>query len=148
MPQHRPLALAGLLFLAGCGGGAAAPSVEQARVNLPAAPGLPGAGYFVLKGGRGDALVAVNSPAAGRIEMHETATDGRGVSSMRPLPEVVLDGRDATFEPGGRHLMLFGLGGDLRPGQTIPLTFRFRTAQPVTVQARLAAPGGAGHEMH
>jgi periplasmic copper chaperone A len=148
MPKRRAAALAGLLFLAGCGGAANAPSVEQARVNLPAVPGVPGAGYFVLKGGSGDALVAVTSPAAERIEMHETTTDTRGVTSMRPVAEAALDGEDVMFEPGGRHLMLFGMRDDLSPGQTIPLTFRFRAAPAVTVEARLTGPGGDGHAMH
>jgi len=147
----RKGAIAGLLavlLLAGCGGGEATPpSVEEARITLPAAPGVPGAGYFTIQGGKADALVAVSSPAAARIEMHETASDARGVTSMRPLAEVPL-GDEVSFEPGGKHLMVFELGGNVRAGQAIPLTFRFRTAAPVTVAAQVVPPGAATQDMH
>ena len=148
----RNRAMAGLftsLVITACGGGpAAAPTVADARVSLAAAPGVPGAGYFTLRGGEtSDALVAVETPAAERVEMHESVTDARGVSSMRPLGELSLGEEELVFAAGGRHLMVHGLRPDLRAGQTIPLTFRFRTAPPITAQAQLVAPGGAGHGM-
>jgi copper(I)-binding protein len=137
--------LAAAMLLAGCQGReqAAGPSVTQARITLPAAPGVPGAGYFLLRGGSGaDALVGVNSPAAERIEMHESGTDARGVTTMRPLDQVPL-GEEITFSPGGKHLMVYGLDPQTPPGTAVELTFRFRTAEPVTVRAALM-PAGSG----
>lgn len=146
--------LAGLLPLlvaCGCAAGSAdpVPVVSDATVAAPAAPGVPGAGYFTLRGGAGgDALLGVTSTAARRIEMHESVTDDRGVSSMRPVAQVPL-GDDVAFAPGGRHLMVHDLRGDLAAGALVPLTFRFRLAAPVTVQARLVAPGMQGsHAAH
>lgn len=143
--------LAAGLILAGCQGEppAATPTVAQARIALPAAPGLPGAGYFVLCGGSGsDALLGVASPAAERIEMHESGADARGVTTMRPLAELPLGGaREMAFAPGGKHLMVHGLDPQARPGTPIELTFRFRSAAPVTVRAPLVPPGSGAADM-
>lgn len=151
--RNRKFALfAGALILAACQGTQTPTviTVEDARVSLAAAPGVPGAGYFVIKGGSAnDALVGVTSSAAERIEMHESGTDARGVTAMRPLREPPLGAAEGlVFAPGGRHLMVHGLQQDLREGQAIPLTFRFRSAPNVTIRARLLAPGAAAQGMH
>jgi periplasmic copper chaperone A len=150
--MHRagpsPLFILALLVLAGCSA-ASTPSatVADARVRLPAAPGLPAAGYFRadLTGGE-DAVRGAASPAAARIELHTTRAEG-GMSRMRAASEVAGTGR-IVFEPGGNHLMIFGLRGDLRPGGAIPITITFRNAPAVTVEARLEPPGGADHGGH
>jgi periplasmic copper chaperone A len=60
----------------------------------------PGPEPLVLTGARSDAVRA--------IEMHVTLRDGDMVR-MRRLDEVVVEaGETVRFEPGGRHLMLFG----------------------------------------
>ncbi len=124
------------------------PQVGEAKVRLPAAPGLPGAGYFQLTGfGGSEVLTGASSPAAERIELHLTSEEN-GVSRMRKLDQISLPTTGTlAFEPGAHHLMLFGLRDGLQAGQTIPLTLTFAKAQPVTVEARLEAPGG-GMEGH
>lgn len=139
---------AALLAAAGCSGESnPVARVDNAIVRLPAAPGAPGAGYFSAElSSSTDAIVAITSPSAERIEMHETVTqDGR--SRMIPVNRA---GRDAAgairFEAGGMHLMLFGLDPSLQPGGTIVLAFRFEQSAPISVRAQLAAPGSmAGH---
>lgn len=152
MRKRFVLGLLGSLAAAACQGGEAPadPAVAKARISLPAVPSVPGAGYFVVKGGDpGDALVGVNSPAAERIEMHETASDARGITIMRPITEAPLGRAEGlTFAPGGRHLMVYGLRDDLAAGATIPLTFRFRSAPPITAEARLLPPGAGAHDGH
>ncbi|MDT9599778.1 copper chaperone PCu(A)C [Sphingosinicella rhizophila] len=148
----RPIAgsasLALALLLSACGREPQAPrvSVEDIWVRLPAAPGRPAAAYFTATATTKDeAIVAVSSPAA-KVEMHETVTEGT-MSMMRPLSVASFAGEDRIrFEPGGKHLMLFGLDPKLRPGEKIPLSFRFRSAPPVTVQAELKALGESGPE--
>jgi copper(I)-binding protein len=125
-------------------------TVTDARIRLPAAPGVPGAGYFkVALTSNQETLTGVTSPAAARIEMHLTREEN-GVSRMEAVPEVSSHrAYELEFAPGGHHLMLFGLDPALRPGATIPLTLTFLKSPPVTVEARLEAPGGsnahAGH---
>lgn len=141
----RRVALFALALLAaGCTpAGPPSATVETAQLRLPAAPGVPGGGYFTARlSSRSDALVSVSSPAAQRIEMHDTI-ERDGVSSMVQLDRVpVADGEPIRFAPGGKHLMVFGLNPGLHPGATVPLTFTFAEAPPVTVQAELVGPGG------
>ena len=141
MNKPFPVALA-LLLLAGCSPAAQAPSVEvkQAWLRLPAAPGGAAAGYFVAEARHADdALISASLPGA-RIEMHESMTMNH-MASMRPIDSAAFDGKTLVFQPGGKHLMVFGLGGDAKAGGTLPLTLRFRTAPAVTVQAKLVAAG-------
>ncbi len=141
--------LAAAALLSFCGAPASQPQITDARIRLPAAPGVPGAGYFRLEGFSSmEVLKGASSPAAERIEMH-LSSEENGISRMIRLDGVSLP-RNGEFEfrPGAHHLMVFGLSPDLRPGDMIPLTLTFEMAQPVTVQASLEAPGGAAHAPH
>jgi hypothetical protein len=151
MLKRAMTGLAAAFALAGCQGELppARPSVTEARVTLPAAPGVPGAGYFILRGGStDDALIGVTSPAAERIELHESGTDARGVTAMRQLDQVPLGPGEVAFAPGGKHLMVYGLNPQTPPGTRIELTFRFRSAAPLTVGASLAPAGAGGMGSH
>ena len=150
--MSKALSLLGtLLLLPACSRGPEAlqVTVEDAVVTLPAVAGRPGAAYFTLRTDRDPTrLVAVGSPSAGRIELHETMARG-GMSRMAPL-------RDAAFTPdaplvfraGGRHAMVFGLDPRLRVGDRVRLTFRFDPAAAVTAEAEVRGPGDASHDGH
>jgi copper(I)-binding protein len=93
----------------------AGPRLEfsEARVREP----IPGqdktVGYFNVtnQGGRPVTLVGARADGVRAIEMHTTLHDD-GMVRMRRLPEVVVTpGETVAFEPGGRHLMLFGVVG-------------------------------------
>lgn len=117
---------------------AAQPSVAAAWVRLPVVQGRPAAGYFTLHGGAAeDRLVAVTTPAAGRVELHSmNMTDG--VMRMAKLDAVTVPPETAVmFAPGGNHLMMFDLKPGLRVGQRVPLAFRFASGRTVTVDAEL-----------
>lgn len=132
----------GTVVLVGCG----QPSeitLSDAWVRMPAAPGRPGAGYVTITGGATDqTLVAVSTPAAKRVELHETMAHGRGMT-MLPLEAVPIPaGVPVKFAPGGKHLMLF----DIAPaaaGKPFPMTFTFANGRTVTVEARAIAAGDA-----
>ncbi|WP_419816787.1 copper chaperone PCu(A)C [Glacieibacterium sp.] len=123
-------------------GGATGPSVRQATVRLAAVPGRPSAGYFTLNGGTaGDTLTSVVSPLAERIEMHSSSMAG-GVMRMDKLPAVKsMPGETVRFAPGGNHLMIFGVAATVKPGATLPLTFRFASGAVVKVDATSVAAG-------
>jgi copper(I)-binding protein len=146
-------AAAGALLLTGCGGGPAKKdrmiSVERPWVRLPAVAGESGAAYFRLTGGaEGTSLVGVSSPLVKKIELHESMTGG-GMASMKKLDSVdfAYDGT-IEFKPGGKHAMIFGLPGSVKPGATLPLTFAFDTAPPVTVTAEVRSAAGDAHAEH
>ena len=144
------------LLLAGCGrdeAGTAEPRVKiaGAYVRLSPVPANPSAGYFTARSNNDPTkLVAVTSPKVGRIELHGTTMTG-GIMRMAPLAndELVFedgagDGASIDFAPGGKHLMLYDVAPDVRPGTRVPLTFRFEPAMTVTVQAEVRAAGDAG----
>ena len=87
----------------------------------------------------------MQSPGVQRIELHENAMTGGGMGGMMhmmPLTEVAISqGSAATFQPGGKHAMLFGIDPKLRAGDQLPLTFIFRDGQKIEAQAKLVAVG-------
>ena len=117
-------------------------AVEDAWVRLPAVAGRPGAAYFTVKAGdKADTLLAVSTPAALRAELHESVSkDGR--TSMQPIRDVSVPARGTlAFTPGGKHVMLFDLGPNVKGGERIPLALSFAGGKRIEVQARVAGAG-------
>lgn len=106
------------------------------------AEGMPmGVAYLSItnNGKVADALLAASSPAAARVEIHQT-TFVDGVARMRPLPEVeIAPGATVQIGPGGIHLMLVDLKAPLTAGTRVPLTLEFRVAGRITVQLGVEA---------
>ncbi len=73
-----------------------------------------------VKGGR---LVAVSSPAAAMVEIHEMRMVG-DVMQMRELSDglALPAGKVIELKPGGYHVMLMGLKRPLKTGDTVALT--------------------------
>ena len=71
--------------------------------------------------------------------MHES-TGG----SMEPLSEVpVAAGQAVKFEPGGKHVMLFGLDPALAAGATTEMTLIFAGGDKASAALRIEPAGGA-----
>ncbi|UAJ11468.1 copper chaperone PCu(A)C [Glacieibacterium megasporae] len=104
-------------------------------------PGRPAAGYFTLETRAAPIeLIAVESPLA-RIEMHGMSMAGE-VMRMDRLPSVrVAANERMRFAPGGRHLMIFNLPSTFKPGETVPLMFRFNGGTMIKVEAVASAAG-------
>lgn len=152
--MKRPLALAALL-VASFGAQALEVHVMQAW-SRATPPGMDVAvGYLTLHNG-GDKparLVAIASPRAAGVEMHETRIEN-GISSMRPVGELIVPpGGMVRFEPNGKHLMLVGLKMPLQAGEHVPVSFTFEGEQPVTAELVVrplgaAAAPAAEHDHH
>ncbi len=108
----------------------------RARILLPS---RPGAAWLTIRNAGGeDRLVGAESPAAARVELHTHIHEG-GVMMMRKVEGVDIPaGGEAALEPGGDHLMLFGLKAGLKTGDRFPLTLLFEKAGAVTVEVRVA----------
>lgn len=112
-----------------------------------------GAGYLILHNPGADSatLVAVESSAAARIEIHEMR-EVEGMMQMRELEGgiTVGPGEQVNLAPGGLHLMLMDLAAPLVEGEQVPLTLRFASGETVELQApvRREAPDGGGHDAH
>jgi len=153
-----PLALA--LLLAGCSP-ATPPSYSSAGIAVaapfsrPAPAGGTGAGFFsVTNNNTGpDVLVAVESPIAAKVQIHETSTAG-GMMRMEELKDGVplKAGQTVVFQPGGKHVMFIGLVRPLKAGDRIPATLVFRHAgrAPIELVVRggdlSGMAGMAGHD--
>lgn len=120
-----------------------------ARASIP-----NGAVYLTLtnQGEGDDVLLKVETDVAQAAELHETQIDAEGVMRMRPLDRLPLPaGEPVILEPGGKHIMLLDLEGEIAQGDTIQLTLNFEKAGPVTVEVPVEASltgeaAGAGHD--
>jgi|AntRauTorcE11897_2_1112592.scaffolds.fasta_scaffold01798_4 copper(I)-binding protein len=117
-------------------------SVGDLRVERPwsrvTPPGTPvGAGYMTIvnTATESDRLIAAESPAAGRVQIHRSVKKDGQSSMVHQKDGVVVppDGR-IEFSPGGYHLMLMQLGGPLEEGDRIPVTLHFERAGAVEVE--------------
>lgn len=144
------------VLLAGCAPPEqASPSVTDAWVR--AAPPTAGmtAGYMTVTnpGNRPVLLTAVSSAAFDRIELHTTIMED-GIAKMREEDQVAIPaGGTVSFEPGGRHLMMFGATRPLSEGDAIALVVTFDGPEGAASQARVEveAPvrrGVSSHEHH
>jgi len=117
-------------------------SIDKAWVRLPAVPGRPGAAYFMATGNAASsAIVGISSPDAKRAEMHQTVKSD-GAMRMTPLDRVdVARGQMVMFEPGGRHVMLFGLDPKIRPGRSVRLDVKLANGTTISTKAKAMAPG-------
>jgi copper(I)-binding protein len=104
--------------------------------SRPAAVGMTGAGYLTVtnSGDEGDVLLRVETPAAARVEIHESSTDG-GVMRMKKLRNLPIppNGR-VVLGPGGNHLMMLKLKRPLGIGDKVPATLVFKRAGRVEVK--------------
>ena len=108
-----------------------------------------GAVYVTLRnhGEVVDRLVGASSPMANRAELHGHSMED-GMMKMRPVESIALTpGKYVKLEPGGNHLMLFGLKKPLKEGEQCPLTLEFEKASSVEVVVTVQALGSKGPEM-
>ena len=136
--------LLSFLLVAGLSGGmavaapASAPVVADAWISEAPPVAKNNAAYAVIRNGaRADILLGAETPVAAAVELHEMSMAG-GLMRMRELPQVNLaPNAELRFAPGGYHIMLVGMKRPLAVGEKVPLTFRFRRAGKVTVQAEV-----------
>lgn len=109
-------------------------SISGAWVRLPPAGRDITGGYFVIENtGAADVLLSVSSPTAGSIEMHHHVQED-GMMQMREVPRIEVPANGPlVFQPGGYHLMMFGVSG-LQQGQQINLLLDFeKSGQQSTI---------------
>lgn len=121
--------------------------VDKAVINLSPVEGNPSSGYLEIHGGRTDvSLVAVTSDDVLRIEMHETV-EKDGMMTMQPLKEVKIpSGETVKFEAGGKHLMVWGVGGGSIAQKRLKLLFIFSNDERIEVDALVRKIGDAPAE--
>lgn len=113
-------------------------------------------GYLTIenKGSVPDRLLGGSGEIAGKVEVHEMAMDN-GVMKMRPLDQglTIEPGKTVKLAPGGYHLMMFDLKGQLKQGDKVPVTLEFEKAGKVTLSLDVQgvgaqAPAAGDHSGH
>lgn len=107
-------------------------------------------GFFTLSNPTGNAItvIAVESPAAKIVEMHEMKTID-GMMSMRRTEKIVVPPRGAVkLEPGGMHLMLIDLVRPVKAGEEIPFTLTIDGGTKLTVKGAVKNPDAAAGHAH
>ena len=101
-------------------------------------PGQPNSAVFLTltnPSAQPRALVAGASPVAEVVELH-THVHEDGMMRMRRVERIeVPPGGSVNLEPGGLHLMLIGLKGNLEPGDQVDLTLSFDDGSETRVLA-------------
>lgn len=135
----------------------AAPAWSQVTVDQPwvrgtvAAQKVTGA-FMTLTAAKNSRLVAVSSPVAGAVEVHEMKMVD-DVMRMRQVPALELPaGQPVALTPGGYHLMLFQLKQQLKDGDKVPLVLEVEDAAKVRssikVEALVKPLNAAAHAGH
>jgi copper(I)-binding protein len=116
-------------------------------------PAQKTAGAFMqLKSAKPVRLVAVSSPVAGRVEIHQMEMQGQTMR-MRAVDGIDLAANQpVNLASGGYHVMLFELKRQLKDGEQVPMTLSFVDAshkrEKLTVQVPvkpIAYSAPAGH---
>jgi copper(I)-binding protein len=110
--------------------------VVDVRARPAPLEGGNGAAYLTVRNGLDTAIrfSSASGDVAGAIELHETIDDN-GVMKMEPHPEgfEIPPGSVLELKPGGKHVMLLGLGKPLAVGDTFELALNFEGGEPITV---------------
>jgi copper(I)-binding protein len=131
-----------MLALAACSPAAEKSTGLTASNAMIAAPrGVSGvtAAYVTLVSPADDRIVAVSSPDARAVEMHEMTMEGT-MMQMRKLDGIDLPaGKPVRFAQGGLHIMVFD-PKTLAPGATFPINFQLKSGTTKTVEFSVTAP--------
>ena len=78
--------------------------------------------FMKLESAKDARVVSVSSPIAGIAELHEMKMENE-VMKMRAVKGIALPaGKGVELKPGGYHVMLMNLKGQVKEGDTVPLT--------------------------
>ena len=101
-----------------------------------------GAGYLQIinPGASADKLVAVQSEASNRVELHTVITED-GVAKMREVQGIDIPAHgNVKLAPGGYHVMLLQLTGPFKQDSLIPVVLKFEKAGDVRVNFTVKPP--------
>ncbi|KUO54495.1 MAG: hypothetical protein APF78_10515 [Sphingomonadales bacterium BRH_c3] len=118
-------------------------TVENARVVLPPVAGNPAAVYFDLsyEGDRGLSIRRADVAGAESAQLHNYS-EWQGQKQMgEAMPIALTKGTKVAFEPGGYHVMVFGLPDTVEPGGTLEVTLTVSGGDKYSFEAPVRAAG-------
>lgn len=109
----------------------------------PTIPGTEnGAGYFQItnQGAQPVTLNGVTTAASRASEVHQHVMTEDGMMRMRRVPELVIgSGETVIFQPGGYHVMFFGVNNPFNVGERVEFQLQFADADALDVTAEVRA---------
>lgn len=124
--------------------------VSDATIRL-LPPGTPNtSAYFTVKntGEKDVYLVGAQSEVAKTVELHNHVMKGEVMRMEKQEKVKVAAGETVTFQPGGLHIMLFGLKSPLSENQHVEIGLNTQEGGVVTFSAKAARPGAHSHHGH
>lgn len=120
--------------------------VVEAWARASIGTARPAAAYvtFVNDSSEPALLLSVSSPAAGKVNVHETVRDGEVMKMVPADPLEIPAGERIEMKPGGYHIMLMELRQAIQKGETLDLTLEFAGGAVVDISARVMGPGARG----
>lgn len=98
-----------------------------------------GAGYFTLtnESTQNMTIVGAATAASRAIEIHQHVLRD-GMMRMRRVPELVVGPNETVvFQPGGYHLMLFGVKNPFKTGEQVEFTLKFSDGNQTSFEAEV-----------
>jgi copper(I)-binding protein len=138
-------------------GALASPALAQVTVAEPwvraTVPQQKATGAFMrITAAKGARLIEASSPVAGVTEIHEMSMDNN-VMKMRPVAGLDLPaGKAVELRPGGYHVMLMSLKGQVKEGESVPITLVIegpdKEREKVEVKATVRALTSDARQQH
>jgi len=101
-------------------------------------PGQPNsAAFMTLRNGSTvpHSIISAKSSTAKIVELHTHVNEG-GMMKMRQIKQIDVPAHgEATLQPGGLHVMLIGLKGELKPGDNVLITLLFEDGSKKVIEA-------------
>lgn len=138
LPIRKPLAV--LALCAAALPALAQTTVENAWVRASVANQHSSGAFMTLTSDTDAKLVAVQSPVAKDVQIHEMKMNG-DVMTMGPVSSLDLPaGKAVSLDANGYHVMLMGLVHQLKQGQEVPLTLMIEDAKGNKENLEIKAP--------
>jgi len=121
--------------------------ISNARIHPPLPGQTTGVAFMRLDNhGDPDRLLAVSSPASGRVELH-TISNEEDIMRMRRVDGIdVPHGVAVELKSGGDHVMMFD--AEMALGDEVLLTLDFETADDLTIVAPVISRGDSNPGSH
>ena len=114
------------------------PGGSMADMNMSDDTSLAGYMRITNNGASDDSLVGIQADFAGSSMLHQSSVDSNGVATMKMVMAIDIPaGQTVELKPGGFHAMFNNLKGNLKLGDMVMLTLKFKNAGDIQVQAQV-----------
>ena len=122
------------------------PPENKIKINdawiRPSSENMATALYFTIEnsGSVKDTLYKVESDISGKVELHETYSEG-DMMGMRKVDFIIVEGESSfDFKPGGYHIMVMKLKKDINVGDKENFVLHFKQAGEIKITAVVKKP--------